>query len=95
MIRGHSVATQYDPTQLIIESLERLHERDATPAGVDAAALEACRINQPLAVEVFCTQSRCEDVLTADGDINDAKLPEPTVYKPAIRFQFKYRVPRW
>jgi hypothetical protein len=53
---------------------------------------EATRINQPLAVEVFFTQNRRDDVLTADGDINEAVLTDPTVYKSGIHFQFKYQL---
>ncbi|TKX44087.1 hypothetical protein EXE41_14010 [Halorubrum sp. SD690R] len=89
---ARSVAIQYEPTRLIISALERLHQdgvRDATLANV---ALEATRINQPLAVEVFFTQNRRDDVLTADGDINEAVLTDPTVYKSGIHFQFKYQL---
>jgi hypothetical protein len=89
---ARSVAIQYDPTQLIIEALERLHNRGTNPATIDAVAREAARINQPLTVEVFITQSRREDVLTADGDIDDAALTDPTVYKSGIHFQFKYHL---
>jgi hypothetical protein len=52
-------------------------------------ALEAARINQPLAVEVFFTQHRRDDVLTVDGNINEPILGDPTIYKPGIHFQFK------
>jgi len=89
---ARSVAIQYEPTRLIITALERLHQdgtRDATLADV---ALEATRINQPLAVEVFFTRDRREDVLTADGDINQFILDDPTIYKSGIHFQFKYQL---
>lgn len=89
---ARSVAIQYKPTQLIIEALERLHRRGIKPATIDAVVREACRINQPLAVEVFFTQSRREDVLTADGDIDESELTDPTVYKSGIHFQFKYHL---
>lgn len=89
---ARSVAIQYEPTKLIIEALERLHQRGIKPAAIDAVVREACRINQPLAVEVFFTQSRREDVLTADGDIDDSMLMDPTVYKSGIHFQFKYHL---
>jgi hypothetical protein len=89
---ARSVAIQYDPTQLIIEALERLHERGINPATIDDVVREACRINQPLTVEVFFTQSRREDVLMADGDINESVLTDPTVYKSGIHFQFKYHL---
>jgi hypothetical protein len=89
---ARSVAIQYDPTQLLIEALERLHERGTNPATIDAVARESSRINQPLTVEVFFTQSRREDVLTADGEINESVLTDPTVYKSGIHFQFKYHL---
>jgi hypothetical protein len=89
---ARSVAIQYEPTKLIINALEILHEggvRDASLAGV---ALEATRINQPLAVEVFFTQNRRDDVLTADGAINESVLMDPAVYKSGIHFHFKYQL---
>jgi len=89
---ARSVAIQYDPTRLIIEALERLHHRGINSAPINAVVQEACRINQPLAVEVFFTHSRREDVLTAAGDINEATLTDPTVYKSGIHFQFKYHL---
>jgi hypothetical protein len=89
---ARSVAIQYNPTQLIIEALERLHHRGVTPATIDAVVREACRINQPLAVEVFFTQSQRDAVLTADGNIDDSQLTDPTVYKSGIHFQFKYHL---
>ncbi len=89
---AQSVAVQYDPTQLIIEALERLHQRGIEPATIDAVTREACRINQPLAVEVFFTQTRREDVLTADGEIDETVLSDATVYKSGIHFQFKYHL---
>ncbi|UWG47823.1 Uncharacterized protein HSRCO_1542 [Halanaeroarchaeum sp. HSR-CO] len=89
---ARSVAIQYEPTQLIVEALERLHQRGINSATIDDVVHEACRINQPLAVEVFITQSRREDVLTADGDIDESVLTDPTVYKSGIHFQFKYHL---
>jgi hypothetical protein len=89
---ARSVAIQYEPTQLIIEALERLHNCGTNPATIDAVAREAARINQPLAVEIFFTHFRREDVLTADGDINESVLTDPTVYKSGIHFQFKYHL---
>ncbi|ODR80909.1 hypothetical protein BG842_00435 [Haladaptatus sp. W1] len=38
------------------------------------------------------TQTRREDVLTADGGINESMLTDPTVYKSGIHFQFKYHL---
>lgn len=89
---ARSVAIQYDPTQLIVEALERLHQRGTNTATINAVAREACRINQPLAVEVFFTKTRRKDVLTADGEIDESMLTNPTVYKSGIHFQFKYHL---
>jgi hypothetical protein len=89
---ARSVAIQYDPTQLIVEALERLHQRGIETTTIDALVREASHINQPLAIEVFITQPRREDVLTADGDINESMLTDPTVYKSGIHFQFKYHL---
>ncbi|MDB2276332.1 hypothetical protein PM022_17675 [Halorubrum ezzemoulense] len=89
---ARSVAIQYEPTRLIISALERLHQSGTQDATLADVALEATRINQPLAVEVFFTQHRRDDVLTADGDINEAVLTDPTAYKSGIHFQFKYQL---
>jgi len=89
---ARSVAIQYEPTRLIITALERLHDSGIHDASLADVALEATRINQPLAVEVFFTQNRRDDVLTADGDINESMLTDPTVYKSGIHFQFKYQL---
>jgi hypothetical protein len=89
---ARSIAIQYDPTQLIIEALERLHQTGTDNATIADIAAEACRINQPLAVEVFFTQNRRDDVLTADGDINEPALHDPTVYKSGLHFQYKYQL---
>jgi hypothetical protein len=89
---ARSIAIQYDPTQLIIEALEHLHQTGTDNATIADVAAEACRINQPLAVEVFFTQNRRDDILTADGDINESTLHDPTVYKSGIHFQYKYQL---
>lgn len=89
---ARSIAMQYDPTQLIVEALEHLHQQGVTGATIDTVAKEACRINQPLAVEVFFTQAQREDVLTADGEIDESMLTDPAVYKSGIHFQFKYHL---
>ena len=89
---ARSVAIQYEPTQLIITALERLQQNGTRDATLADAALEATRINQPLAVEVFFTQNRRNDVLTADGDIDQSALGDPTTYKSGIHFQFKYQL---
>lgn len=89
---ARSIAVQYAPTQLIIEALEQLHREGVAVATIDAVASEACRINQPLAVEVFFTRTQRDNVLTADGDIDETMLTDPTVYKSGIHFQFKYHL---
>lgn len=89
---ARSVAIQYEPTRLIITALERLHENGVSEPTLADVALEATRINQPLAVEVFFTQHRRDAVLTADGEIAESELTDPTVYKSGIHFQFKYQL---
>ena len=89
---ARSVAIHYEPTRLIITALERLHQDGMPDASLADVALETTRINQPLAVEVFFTQNRRDDVLTADGDINQSVLSDPTIYKSGMHFQFKYQL---
>jgi hypothetical protein len=83
---------QYEPTQLIITALERLHREGVREATLADVVIEATRINQPLAVKVFFTRNRRDDVLTSDGDINEPALNDPTVYKTGIHFQYKYQL---
>ena len=89
---ARSIVIQYEPTRLIVESLERLHQDGTQDATLADVAREATRINQPLAVEVFFTQHRRGDVLTAEGAIDQSVLSDPTVYKSGIHFQFKYQL---
>ncbi|TKX81347.1 hypothetical protein [Halorubrum sp. SD626R] len=89
---ARSVAIQYEPTRLIVESLERLHDQGVRDATIADMALEATRINQPLAVEVFFSQHRRNNVLTAAGDIDDSVLTDPRIYRSGIHFQFKYQL---
>lgn len=89
---ARSVAIQYEPTRLIVESLERLHDSGSQAASVADVALAAASSNQPLAVEVFFTRDRREDVLTADGGIDESVLTDPSIYKSGIHFQFKYQL---
>ena len=89
---ARAVAVQYDPTQLIIEALEQLHGTGTKNATIAEVATEACRINQPLAVEIFFTQNRRDDILTKGGDLNEPMLQDPTVYKSGIHFQYKYQL---
>jgi len=70
---------QYEPTQLIITALERLHREGVREATLADVVIEATRINQPLAVKVFFTRNRRDDILTSDGDINEPALNDPTV----------------
>jgi len=69
---ARSVAIHTSPRD-IITALERLHQNETHDATFADIALEATRINQPLAVEVFFTQHRRDDVLTADGAINQSQ----------------------
>ena len=89
---ARSVAIQYEPIELIVEALERLHRRGSTQPTIDVLANEAAQINRPLTVEVFFTQTRRSDVLTSDGEIDGSELTDPTVYKSGIHFQFKYHL---
>lgn len=89
---ARSVVIQYEPTRLIIESLERLHDSGCQAVSLADVALAATRLNQPLAVEVFFTRNRREDVLTADGGIDESVLADPTIYKSGVHFQFKYQL---
>jgi len=89
---ARSIAIQYTPTQLIIEALEHLHQHGTKTATIADVAREASHINQPLAVEVFFTQTRRNDVLDAEGKIDVAALNDPTVYKSGIHFQYKYHL---
>jgi hypothetical protein len=41
---------------------------------------------------VFFIQHRRDAVLTADGEIAESELADPTVYKSGIHFQFKYQL---
>ena len=86
---ARSVTMQYEPTRLVVDALEGL-DRD----GMDRATLpelfaRACRLNKPLAVEVFVTGGRREDVLTPDGDLDESALGSPGIYKAGAYFQFK------
>ena len=86
---ARTVTMQYEPTRLVVDALEQLHRN-----GVDSATLpelfgQACALNQPLAVEVFVTAGRREDVLTPDGDLDESALGDAGVYKSGAYFQFK------
>jgi hypothetical protein len=87
-LRRHPIRTRLT----IITVLERLHQNEIRDVTLADVALEATHINQPLAVEVFFTQHRRDDVLTANGDINQSVLSDPTIYKSGIHFQFKYQL---
>jgi hypothetical protein len=79
----------YDPTGLIVDTLERLHADGITEVTLPELVTEACAVNQPLAVEVFVTRERREDVLTREGELDESVLEDPTVYKSGAYFQFK------
>jgi hypothetical protein len=87
---ARAVAVQYESTQLIIKALETLHRGGVRSATIAEVVREACRINQPLAVEVFVTQDRRGEVLTADGALDECALQDVAVYKSGVHFQFKH-----
>lgn len=89
---ARSVAIQYEPTRLIIEALEQLHQNGTNSPNIGDVTRTACQINQPLAVEVFFTQNRRADVLTPEGEINESALTDAGVYKSGVHFQFKYQL---
>lgn len=89
---ARAVAIQYEPTRLIVAALEGLHRNGTREATIADVFTEACHRNQPLAVEVFASQSRREDVLTADGEIHEPALQNPGIYKSGIHFQFKFQL---
>lgn len=86
---ARAVAIQYRPTQLIIEALEKLHQKGIEKANITQVADAACEINQPLAVEVIFSRNRREDVLTPDGKIDESMLEDPGLYKSGVHFQYK------
>lgn len=86
---ARGVTMQYQPTRLVVDALEALHREEAGIATLPQVVEQACEFNKPLAVEVFFTRNRREDVLTRDGDLNRAVLEDPTVYKSGAHFQFK------
>lgn len=89
---ARSITIQYKPTQLIVDALERLHSQGVGKATIDEVARQACRINQPLAVELFFSQHRRDEILNPEGDLNGESLTDPSVYKTGIHFQFKFQL---
>lgn len=86
---ARAVTMQYEPTRLIVDALEQLHRDGHHAVTLPELVREACAVNQPLAVEVFITAGKREDVLTTDGDLDESALADPTVYKSGAYFQFK------
>lgn len=86
---ARAVTMQYEPTRLVVDALEQLHRDGVRTATLPELVTEACRLNQPLAIEVFVTTGRREDVLTPEGDLDESALNEPGVYKSGAYFQFK------
>lgn len=80
---------QYNPTQLIVDALERLHQDGYPTVRLPELVSRAAVINQPLAIEVFITANKRETVLNTDGELNQGALEDPTVYKSGAHFQFK------
>ena len=86
---ARAVAMEYEPTRLVVDTLEGLHRDGARSATLPELLARACDLNQPLAIEVFVTAGRREDVLTPDGDLDESALEDPAVYKSGAYFQFK------
>ncbi|MFB6092251.1 MAG: hypothetical protein ABEK02_04480 [Haloquadratum sp.] len=86
---ARSITMQYEPAQLVVDALERLHREGIQTATLPAVVRESCRLNQPLAVEVFFSEGRRDDVLVSDGSIDESHLRDPAVYKSGVYFQFK------
>jgi len=86
---ARAVAIRYRPTQLIVEALEKLNQEGVEKASIAQVAKAACDINQPLAVEVFFSQNRRDDVLTPEGEIEESMLEDSAVYKSGVHFQYK------
>ena len=89
---ARAVTMQYQPTRLVVDALEALHENGVRSATLPQVVEQACEFNKPLAVEVFFTQYRREDVLTRDGDLDRTVLDDPGVYKSGAHFQFKFQL---
>ena len=86
---ARSVTVQYEPTRLVVETLESLHAEGIDEPTLPTLLERACLRNRPLAVEVFLATDRREDVLTVDGDLRTDRLDDPSLYKSGAYFQFK------
>lgn len=86
---ARAVTIQYEPTQLIVDALEGLHQEGHRTVTLPELVARACAINQPLAVEVFITADERDAVLTTDGELDRSALQDPSVYKSGAYFQFK------
>ena len=86
---ARTAAIQYEPTRLIVDSLEQLHEEGTESVRLPALVRRACRLNKPLGVEVFITSGEREIVLTPDGDFDETRLEDSAIYKSGAYFQFK------
>jgi hypothetical protein len=86
---ARSVMIQYEPTQLIVEALERLHSEGLAAPQLPDLVREGCRINRPLAIEVFFATGKRDRVLAEDGSLVDDQLTNPDLYKSGAHFQYK------
>jgi hypothetical protein len=86
---ARSVTMQYDPTQLVVETLENLHAEDVVEPTLPTVVERACARNRPLAIEVFLTRDRREDALTVDGELLPERLADSGLYKSGAYFQLK------
>lgn len=86
---ARAVTMQYRPTRLVVDALEQLHADGVEEATLPQLVRRACGLNKPLAVEVFFATGHRDDVLDRDGNLKDAALGNPAVYKSGAHFQFK------
>jgi len=86
---ARAVTMQYEPTKLVVDSLEQLHRGGVQEPTLSDLVSQACELNQPLAVEVFISRGSREDVLEEDGELDESALDDSRVYKSGAHFQFK------
>lgn len=86
---ARAVTMQYEPTQLVVETLEGLHREGQRTVTLPDLVARACAINQPLTVEIFITAGERDAVLTPAGEVDQVALQEPSVYKSGACFHFK------
>ena len=86
---ARAVTTTYEPARLLVEALENLHAAGHEAPTLPVLARRAVELDRPLAVEVFFAEGSRAAVLTREGDLVEAALEDPAVYKSGLHFQFK------